>query len=563
MRHMPTTRTVRVGLAQIDPTVGDLRGNSEIILAFVSKALSLECDVVCFPELALTGYPPEDLLLNREFIDDSSRQLNNLARKITDIVAIVGCPDKAGGDIYNSAAVVYKKKIIKIYRKNLLPNYGVFDEKRYFQPGGEQPVFYLDGACFGVNICEDIWHAGGPSLRQARAGAGLIINISASPYDAGKTADRLKILRRRVKEVRAWVAYLNLVGGQDELVFDGNSMAVNPQGKVCLALKAFEEDFSFIDIPLAVKKRKKGFYIIGKQIREKTSVAGPKIRKPMGQEEEVYSALVLGLKDYVIKNGFKKAVIGLSGGIDSALTAAIASDALGAGAVTGILMPSEYTSGMSIQDARALADVLGMRTVSIPIDGILKSFLSGLSDAFDKCRPDATEENLQARIRGNILMAFSNKFGWLVLSTGNKSEVSTGYCTLYGDMAGGLDVLKDVPKCMVYKLARYRNSQGLVIPERSITREPSAELRPNQKDSDTLPAYDVLDPILREYVERGKGVRGIIESKAGFAEEVVRKVARMVDRNEYKRRQAALGIKITPRAFGKDRRMPVTNGYQT
>ncbi|MFQ5956970.1 MAG: NAD+ synthase, partial [Candidatus Brocadiales bacterium] len=465
--------------------------------------------------------------------------------------------------VYNAAAVIYGGKVKKIYHKILLPNYGVFDEKRYFTPGKETPVFVMDGVVFAVNICEDIWHEEGPTKSQARKGAGLIININSSPYHAGKIRLRQKIVRRQALDNKVFISYTNLVGGQDELVFDGQSMVLDSQGRCVALAEAFEEDLlaADLEIPLPAKaKTPRGVIVLPKKIRYEEKPPLRKRRRPhLKPLEEVYRALTLGLRDYISKNGLGDVVIGLSGGIDSALTAAIAVDALGRDAVCGVFMPSFYTSKASDEDVMELVRNLGITLKIIPIHKEFTDYQRSLRAHFVGYPVDETEENLQARIRGNILMALSNKFGYLVISTGNKSEVSCGYCTIYGDMVGGFGVLKDVPKTLVYQLARFRNTEREIIPKRVIKKAPSAELKPGQKDSDTLPPFDVLDPILKAYVEEDKSFEEIVAK--GYDKKIVKKVITMVDENEYKRRQAAPGIKITPKAFGKDRRMPIANKY--
>jgi len=554
---------IRVAVAQINCTVGDLDGNCAKIKEYIVKARKASADIIIFPEMAITGYPPEDLLIKPKFIQDNLNKLKELGAFVKNEVVVVGFVDKKSGQLFNAAAVIYQGKIKGIYRKTHLPNYSVFDEKRYFSPGEEQKVFKLGKIIFGVNICEDIWHLNGPLKEQSRLGAKLILNINSSPYYAGKNKERLTVISRQAKINKVQIVYTNLVGGQDELVFDGQSMIVNDKGSLISMAKAFQEDLLIEDVKVVASKQRpsKNIIVVSNDLppREK-SVLTRYVFKELGRLEEIYQALALGLKDYVDKNGFKKVVIGLSGGIDSALVAVLAVDALGNENVRGIFMPSRYSSKESEEDARILAQNLGVKFINIPIEEIYKLYLEILKPAFSEVAANIAEENLQARIRGNIIMALSNKFGWLVLTTGNKSEMSTGYATLYGDMAGGFAVIKDVPKVLVYELVKYRNSLGAVIPDRIITKEPTAELKANQKDSDTLPAYEVLDPILKAYVEEDKDVAKI--SSLGFDQETVLKVSKMVDRSEYKRRQSPPGIKITPKAFGRDRRMPITNKYR-
>ncbi|MDD5156114.1 MAG: NAD+ synthase, partial [Candidatus Omnitrophica bacterium] len=462
---------------------------------------------------------------------------------------------------YNAAAVIHNARIYGIYHKILLPNYGVFDEKRYFEPGNKSLLFNLGKICFAVNICEDIWHDNGPTEIQAKSGAELILNINASPYYAGRIREREAAVRKQAKTNKVAIAYTNLIGGQDELVFDGQSMVINSNGRVINRARAFQEDLLITDLAIPESKRPKTAITIAQQFHsgQKTHLEKKK-SKILDSVAEVYQALVLGLRDYVTKNSFQKVVIGLSGGIDSALVAALAADALGKENVTGLFMPTRHSSQESAAGARNLAENLGIKLIIISIEQIYNMYLVVFEPHFAGLERDITEENIQARIRGNVLMAFSNKFGWLVLTTGNKSEMSTGYATLYGDMAGGLAVIKDVPKMLVYKLSRYRNSLNPVIPEDIIRRPPTAELRPNQKDADSLPPYETLDPILKAYVEEDRKLGKIIAS--GFDKETVVKVLRMVDGSEYKRRQSPPGIKITPKAFGRDRRMPITNRYK-
>ena len=553
---------LRIALAQINSTVGDLEGNSRKISEYIGKAKESGVDIISFPELALPGYPPEDLLLKPKFIEDNLKTLKELAQSVNNIVAVVGFVNKKGIYLYNAAAVIYNTKIYGIYHKMFLPNYGVFDEKRYFVSGDNPLLFNLGKFCFAVNICEDIWHEGGPTKIQAKAGAKLILNINASPYYAGRIKEREDIVRKQAKTNRVVIAYTNLVGGQDELVFDGQSMVVDSRGRIISRAQGFKEDLLVTDLEIPEKARRpKAATLIAKDFyqAEKPDLKKTKIQ-PLEQVAEVYQALILGLKDYVVKNGFQKVVIGLSGGIDSSLVATLAADALGKENVVGLFMPTRHSSQDSLTGARQLAENLGIKLIIISIEQIYNMYLVVLDPHFAGLARNITEENIQARIRGNMLMAFSNKFGRLVLTTGNKSEMSTGYATLYGDMAGGLAVIKDVPKQLVYKLAKYRNSLSKAIPEEVLTRPPTAELRPNQKDSDTLPPYETLDPILKAYVEENKELEKIVAS--GFDKETVVKVLGMVDASEYKRRQSPPGIKITPKAFGRDRRMPITNRYK-
>jgi NAD+ synthase (glutamine-hydrolysing) len=576
-------RSLRLGVAQINPTVGDLKGNTRKIIRHINDAKKTGVDLLAFPELAITGYPPEDLLLMPRFIDANLESLQEVVRASKSITVLVGFVDRTD-DIYNAAALIHDGKLEATYHKIHLPNYGVFDERRYFQPGREFLVFSLRGITVGVNICEDIWYPGNPTMAQALyGGAEIIVNISSSPYHAGKGHFRERMLATRAADNTAIIAFNNLVGGQDELVFDGESLILDQSGNLMRRGKKFQEDLILVDLDADAvfrgrlhdpRRREKDhaerelLHVVhlpekrGKPRREKPPLPR-RSNEPLTGVQEIYEALVLGTRDYVKKNGFEKAVIGLSGGIDSSLVTAIAVDALGAGNVIGIFMPSQYTSKQSGQDVRRLSGNLGIRFIVVPITETFNAYQNVLAPEFAGQKPDVTEENIQARIRGNILMAFSNKFGWLVLTTGNKSETSVGYCTLYGDMAGGFAVIKDIPKTVVYELARYRNARGKsnIIPKSVIDKEPSAELRPEQRDTDTLPPYPILDPILQAYVEEDKDLEGIL-ALGGFQKEIIAKVIDRVNRNEYKRRQSPPGIKITPRALGKDRRLPITNKYR-
>lgn len=566
---------LRIAQAQINTTVGDLAGNSTKIIKFIKEAKKEQADLITFPELAVTGYPPEDLLLKPKFIKDNLEALKKISRHTYDLVALVGFVDKVGDRIYNACALMANGRHIYSYHKILLPNYGVFDEKRYFTPGKECLTFGFAGLTFGVNICEDIWEKEGPAYFEALNGrAEILLNISASPYYTGKLNVRETILRQIARGTRTYVFYNNLVGGQDELVFDGASMVINPEGEILTSARQFEEELFLSDINIKEiqnirKKKHRGNFPkkiksinLPFKIKEKyfLPLPPPAKLKPM---EEVYKALVLGTRDYVNKNNFKKVALGLSGGVDSALVACIAKDALGKENVIGVTMPSKYTSSGTYADSKKLARRLKIKLLEIPIEKVFTSYLDTLKVIFKGKKQDITEENLQARIRGTLLMALSNKFGWLVLTTGNKSETSAGYCTLYGDMAGGFAVIKDVPKTKVYALAHYVNGKQThtIIPQSIMHRAPSAELKPNQKDQDTLPPYSILDEILKAYVEEDKALEDIL--KLGIKKEIVRKVIYMVDKNEYKRRQSPPGIKITPKAFGRDRRMPITNRYKT
>jgi NAD+ synthase (glutamine-hydrolysing) len=535
---------MRIAIAQINTTVGDLAGNAQKIKDYIAKASDAKADIVIFPELAVTGYPPEDLLLKPKFVRDTIERLKEIAAVAGDLHAVVGFVDAVKGKLCNAAAILHGGKVQAVYHKIKLPNYGVFDEQRYFVPGTVPLNITIGGVNIGINICEDIWYDEGPIRLQCAAGAQLILVINASPYHAGKVKEREKIIQGQAKDNKVFIAYGNLVGGQDELIFDGFSMAANPEGRIIARADGFREELLLVELPL------------GKTAAEpqKNSVS-----PLLSLEEEVYEALLLGIKDYLRKNGFKKVVIGLSGGIDSAIVAALAADALGPGNVTGIFMPTRYSSNESKEDAEELAKNLGISFITVPIDHVFSVYTETLTPHFEGREPDITEENLQARIRGNIIMAFSNKFGWLVLTTGNKSEMSTGYATLYGDMAGGFAVIKDVPKMLVYAISHHRNTKSHVIPDRVLTKAPTAELRPDQKDSDSLPEYEILDRILKLYIENDRSAAEIVAK--GFDEATVYKVMNLVDKSEYKRRQSPPGIKITPKAFGRDRRMPITNRY--
>ena len=573
-------KTVRLALAQMNPTVGDLKGNAKKIIDYIGKAKDKGADIVAFPELALTGYPPEDLLLKPRFIDDNILAMNSICKKTQGIVAVVGFVDR-NSDIYNAAAVVSQGKLIDVYHKIYLPNYGIFDEHRYFQAGSRFPVYRLGDMTVGINICEDMWYPEGPARIQALEGAELVININASPYTMGNAAEREKMLSTRAVDSAVVVAYVNLVGAQDEIVFEGQSLVINEKGDVIARARQFEEDLLVVDLDIDAvflrrlhdPRRRQQMLALDKGEVEGIEIPGfksgrkKKLKKvtctPMERPEEVYRALVLGVSDYVGKNKFKGVIIGLSGGIDSSLVASIAVDALGKKNVRGLFMPSTYTSRESREDAFMLAENLGINLAEIPITQIFDSYMKVLKKPFKGRKTDTAEENLQARIRGNLLMAMSNKFGLLVLTTGNKSEMSVGYATLYGDMAGGFAVIKDVSKTLTYELAAWRNKEEgrSLIPERVLYKEPTAELKPDQRDTDSLPPYPVLDPILKAYVEDEKSLEEIIEFE-GCEPECTKSVIAMIDRNEYKRRQSPPGIKITPRAFGKDRRFPITNRYR-
>ncbi len=580
---------LRVALAQINVTVGDLEGNAQKILASMQQAHAAGAHIVCFPELALAGYPPEDLLLKPGFVDDNLRKLHELikaSRDLPGLTAVIGFVDR-DHDIYNAAAVIYEGELCGVYHKHYLPNYGVFDENRYFAAGRKAPIFLLNGMHVGINICEDVWYPTGPMTLQAYAGAEVIININGSPYYAGKGIFREEMLATRAADNGVIVVYLNMVGGQDELVFDGGSMVFNEQGALIARAKEFEEDMLIVDLDTASvfrsrlhdpRRRQERLQANPNQVpiitvNDKPAAvathsaevildAPQRIEPKMGRLQEIYSALVLGTGDYVRKTGFKQVIIALSGGIDSSLTAVIAVDALGAENVLGVSMPSGFSSEGSKTDAQQLAENLGIQMLTIPIEETFRTFLKMLRPALGDGDLGLAGENLQARIRGNILMAISNNLGPLVLTTGNKSEMAVGYSTLYGDMAGGFAVLKDVLKTLLYELSIYRNSIGdrPLIPQSVIEKAPSAELRPDQKDVDSLPPYDVLDPILKAYAEDDRSFEEMLAM--GFDRKTVERVMRMVELSEYKRRQAPPGVKITTRAFGRDRRLPITNKYR-
>jgi NAD+ synthase (glutamine-hydrolysing) len=544
---------MKIGLGQFNASVGDIAGNVKKMQDFYEQAVRLGVDVLIFPEMSVCGYPPEDLLLKKHFLYDNKLAVEKLAKTCSKITVIAGFAEINAGGYFNSLAVLAKGEIKKIYHKCVLPNYSVFDERRYFRPGNSSAVFNFDGMAVVLTICEDIWHLDWmDKFLSEIPRKDIIINISASPFYVGKIKQRQTILGRCAKHFGCAVAYCNLVGGQDELVFDGRSMFLDSSGRVVCQAKAFAEDLLVADIEPVSRKKTKA-----------VSVKAPaKYSAPaMSEIVEVYEALVLGTKDYVLKNGFKKVIIGLSGGIDSTLTAVIAVDALGAENVVGITMPTRFNSPQTINDAQKVASNLNIEFLTIPITEPLQATDKTLSVVEDWKNTGIAYENLQARIRGNILMSLSNQFSYMVLTTGNKSETAVGYSTLYGDTAGGFAVIKDVPKTMIYKLARYVNRihRRQIVPVSVINRPPTAELRENQKDTDTLPEYELLDKILKGYIEEDKSVQALIEE--GLPPDVVRKVTAMVDRNEYKRRQSPPGVKITPKAFGKDRRMPITNLY--
>jgi NAD+ synthase (glutamine-hydrolysing) len=563
---MSAPSPLRIALHQVDPTVGDITGNEASLAAAIVAARDAGATLVASGELALTGYPPEDLLHSEQFLTDARAAIERLATRTEGIVAVVGFPEH-DQHVYNAAAILADGRIVGICRKIHLPNYGVFDEQRYFEPGVRPSAIDLGDHRIGITICEDIWRKGPPSSDLARAGASLILNISASPYHAGKGLEREAMVGDRVREYGVAFAFCALVGGQDELVFDGHSFVLDRDGTLLARAAQFEEELLICDIALAAT---------GPQAADATEIdilARLPLPPPSGTphtariaplhtplEAEIYAALECGLRDYVEKNGFGHVVLGLSGGIDSALVATLATDALGPERVTVVVMPSEYSSTATQSDARELAQTLGVELIELPIAAAMASYDGLLAAPFAGRANDITEENLQARIRGNLLMALSNKFNWLVLTTGNKSEMSVGYSTLYGDSAGGLAVIKDIEKTLVYALARWRNERSPTIASSIIDRPPTAELRHGQRDDDSLPPYPILDAILRGYVEQNEGRRELVAQ--GLPAEAVDRVIALVDRAEYKRRQAPPGIKVTERAFGRDRRMPITNRYR-
>lgn len=572
---------VRLALAQVNPAIGDLGGNSALILRYIEQAKSSGVDVIAFPEMVITGYPPDDLLLKSSFVADSRAALDSIAASTMGISAVIGFVDRVNGRLYNAAALVGDGRVKGVYHKHHLPNYGVFDERRYFSSGDEVVLAEIDGLTFGVTVCEDLWLENGPHVDCAEAGAQLIININASPFHAGKGAERLGLLTRRARGNGVAVAYVNCVGGGDEVIFDGQSMVVSADGKLIARAGQFSEELLIFDFDPDGEEGARVPEPEGVLIEQVADEMGagtvvvvdldwrpapdrvpiePKIAPELDPIGEVYGALVLGVRDYMAKNGFREAVIGISGGVDSALTAAIAVDAIGPENVLGLSNPSEFTSSQSTQDAKQLAENLGFKLITLPIGIPLASLRRTLAEEFEETEFSVADQNLQARIRGNLWMYVSNSTGRLLLSTGNKSEMAVGYATLYGDMAGGFAVLKDVPKTLVYKLSGWRNALGEAIPPAILDRPPTAELAPDQLDTDSLPPYELLDPILKEYVENHLGIDEI--AALGYDRPMVKRVAEMVDRAEYKRRQSPPGIKVTSRAFGRDRRLPITNRYR-
>lgn len=541
---------LRVALSQLNPIVGDLAGNENKVLADYARAVQEGCQVVVYPELTVTGYPPEDLLLKKSFVRDNRLAVERIAAATNECVAVVGFVDSDHDALYNAVALCRAGSIFGVYRKQLLPNYSVFDEERYFTPGASmsdgQPagVFTVHGVTVGVSVCEDIWYANGPVKAQAAHGARVLLNLNGSPYHQGKHDEREAMLTQRATETKSAIVYVNQAGAQDELVFEGSSVVIAADGTVAARLASFDADFAVVNV------------------HADGNVDKGAITPFEDDLDRVYRALVLGTRDYVLKNGFTDVVIGLSGGIDSSIVAAVAVDALGADHVHGVAMPSRYSSQGSLDDAAALATALGIDHRVVSIEPAFQAYLDMLQQSFEERDPDLTEENLQSRCRGTTLMALSNKFGWMVLTTGNKSEMAVGYFTIYGDSAGGYAVIKDVFKTQVFALSRRINERAgrEIIPEAVLTKPPSAELRPDQRDDQSLPPYEELDPILRHYIDDDMGVIDIIAK--GFNESVVHRIARLVDINEYKRRQCAPGVRVSTKAFGKDRRMPITNGYR-
>lgn len=555
---------IRIALAQVGPVVGDIAGNTEIVKKAMLDAADAGAQVVALPELVITGYPPEDLLLKRAFVRANRSALDEIAAASTDVLSVVGFVDEEVGHLYNAAAICHRGRLLGIYRKQLLPNYGVFDEARYFERGTEHVLIETEAGVIGVCVCEDAWSDTGPVVTQGDAGAQLVVNINASPFHKNKLEERMTMLSQRAKRANASIAYVNSVGAQDELVFDGGSLVIDADGTPVARWPQFEECLAVVDVPLGETRGGQSPLVrrIGAELRKMASgdTSAAPMTAVLADEEEVYRALVLCLRKYAQNNNFEKIVLGLSGGIDSTLTAVIAADALGPEAVLGVAMPSEYSSSHSIEDAKELAANLRIDFMEIPIRAPYDTYLALMETSFGPHQMGLAEENLQARIRGNLLMAISNRYGHLVIATGNKSEMACGYATLYGDMAGGFALLKDVFKTEVYALCRYRNEVSPAIPDRVMTKPPSAELRHGQKDSDSLPPYDVLDPILEAYIEGDAGIDDIVAM--GQDRATVEKVVALVDRAEYKRRQAPPGPKVTTKAFGRDRRLPITNRWR-
>ena len=554
---------IRMALAQLNLTVGDVGGNARRLIEGLDAARDAGAQVFVAPELAVTGYPPEDLLLKTSFLEANVKALHDVAARTGDLLAFIGFAHPTSRSLYNAAAICHGGEVVAVYRKHLLPNYGVFDELRYFDEGRGHVLVETPDGVVGVCVCEDAWSPRGPVVSQGDAGAQIVVNINASPWDRHKLGVRTEMLADRARRARASIVYVNTVGGQDELVFDGGSLVLDANGEVVARLPQFEEIIAVVDVPLGETKptRHPSVRRIRADLRPASGTTTPLEDRDLSPEEAVYTALSLGLRDYVRKNGFAKVVIGLSGGIDSSLVATIASDALGPDAVLGVSMPSEFSSTHSVDDAKELAANLGIEMLEIPIRTTHHAYLDALTETFGTARPGLAEENLQARIRGMYMMALTNaRPGSIVLTTGNKSELATGYATLYGDMAGGFSVLKDVPKTLVWDLSRWRNRTGEVIPQNTIDKPPSAELKPGQVDADSLPAYDILDPILEAYVEHDRSIDEIVAM--GYERDTVALIVRLVDTNEYKRRQAPPGPKVTSKAFGRDRRLPITNRFR-
>lgn len=573
-----TMSRLRVALCQINPVVGDLGGNVERVVSALASAEGYGADLAAFPELVITGYPPEDLLLKPGFVTDNLDALGKVAAATRRCCAVVGFVDEQT-DLYNAAAVCAGGRVVGVYHKANLPNYGVFDEQRYFAPGaGAGALYSVAGVRIGISICEDAWDPSGPIAEQAAGGAELVVNINASPYYFDRLVERRNMLSTRAADASCALVYVNCVGGQDELVFDGASMVFGSEGRLMASLGQFDEAVAVVDVEVRSSYRKRLLDPRGRRSQPPLAVteiagqepskvavveerlANPGLAEPLGPEEEIYKALVTGTADYVRKNGFDDVVVGLSGGVDSSLVAVLAVDAIGAEHVHGVSMPSRYSSAGSNTDAAELARRLGIEYRVIPIEAAHAAFSEMLSESFAGLNEGLAEENLQSRIRGTLLMALSNKFGWMVLTTGNKSEAAVGYSTLYGDTAGGFAVIKDVSKTMVYRLCAWRNAEKELIPDAVLTKPPSAELRPDQRDDQSLPAYEVLDPVLAAYVEQDLTAAELVE--AGFERELVERVVRLVDTAEYKRRQTPPGVRVTPKAFGRDRRVPITNGYR-
>ena len=559
--------SIRISIAQINTTVGDLEANQSKIISYIEKARQDKSDVIVFPELTVTGYPPEDLLHKPYFVDQNMTSAQKIAEATQDICAVYGFVESQNG-LYNSAAIAHNGKLISTYQKQLLPNYGVFDEKRYFTHGENTKIYRLSGVNIGINICEDVWSHSGPIKEQSDSGAELILNINASPYHVNKQFERTAMLSRRAKDNNVHIVYVNMVGGQDELVFDGGSVVLDPEGATLHGGHLFMEMLETYDLDITTKNQVntpnvERIFISEKSDGITSEIDSTPTARPMDEIEEIYNALVLGTRDYVLKCGFKKVLIALSGGIDSSLVAAIAAKALGPENVIGLSMPSIFSSDGSKSDAKELSENLGLDLRTIEINPIFESFTASLSNEFIGTEWDATEENIQSRIRGNLVMAMSNKFNWLVLTTGNKSEMAVGYATIYGDMAGGFSVIKDVPKSTVYDLCDYINRSEIdpIIPLTVINKPPSAELRPDQKDSDSLPDYSILDPILQMYIEEDMSIESIVNQ--GFTRPTVSEIIKLVDKNEYKRRQSPPGVKITSKNFGRDRRMPISNRFKS